>query len=179
MAAQRDLTQKNRRHGHLAECKSLREERPRVGMRASGEDYRLSSARANTLSRICRSLRAQFVFARRRHISLTSGRLAKEADARNKALVSATYTETPPFDSRGWGCGRGQRGCGGVCGGGQSQPHLWPRCSGVSDAQIKTFPPLSPQAGAAASESGAPPGDASVLCLLLQRIPQKINASDS
>lgn len=125
MAAQRDLTQKNRRHGHLAECKSLREERPRVGMRASGEDYRLSSARANTLSRICRSLRAQFVFARRRHISLTSGRLAKEADARNKALVSATYTETPPFDSRGWGCGRGQRGCGGVCGGGAiSAPSL-------------------------------------------------------
>lgn len=42
------------------------------GLGGTGEDYRLSSARANTLSRICGSLRAQFVFAGRRHISLTS-----------------------------------------------------------------------------------------------------------
>lgn len=48
-----------------------------TGMRASGpggtgQDYLLSSARANTLSRICGCLRVQFVFARPRHISLTS-----------------------------------------------------------------------------------------------------------
>lgn len=43
-----------------------------VWPRGTGEDYLLSSARANTLSRICGSLRVQFVFARQRHISLTS-----------------------------------------------------------------------------------------------------------
>lgn len=99
---------------------------------------------------------------------------------RNKALVSATYTETPPFVSRG----RGVKG--GV--------ELGPVISAPSLAEMlqrfrradKTVSPLSscpppqpPPAEAAANKTGETPSGASVLCLLLQRAPQKINASDN